>query len=168
VNQGGPIRGKGRSLSKGDLKSSQLPVTDTTPYVCEPIPDGDFPDMVPVLDVLGSFMFFADEQLARSFVVKHQVRIFRTARKIRALQALTTLEDLPASLICSQNRYFGLPNRRETDTNPARVWTQDRMGNTIPSRGSNLMPIDDSRARFCRKVCFAVVTSCAKSAKKAA
>jgi hypothetical protein len=164
VIEGGPIRGKGRSLSKGDLKRSQLPVTDTTPYVCQPIPAGEFPDMVPVLDVLGSFMFWADEQLARSFVAKHQVRIFRTPRKIRALQALTTLDGVPANEICSQNRYFGLPNRRETDTNPARVWTQDRMGNTIPSRGPNLMPVDDSRARSCRRACFAVVTSCSKKA----
>jgi hypothetical protein len=92
-----PIRGKGRSVSKGDLKEpgaerrvvQQLPVTDSTPYVFAPIPEG-FPDLIPVLDSLGSFLFFADETLARQLVAKHQVRIVRRKKKheTRALQAL--------------------------------------------------------------------------------
>jgi hypothetical protein len=131
--------------------------------VCAPIPSGDFPDMLPVLDPLESFLFWADEQLARHLIKKGQVRIFRTKHKIRALQALGALDDLPPSKVCSQNRYFGLPHKRETDTNPARVWTQDRMGSTS-YRSDHLMPVDDKRAAWCRKVCRTVVNSCIKKA----
>jgi hypothetical protein len=159
----GPLRGKGRSVSKADLKRSQLPVTDKKLYVCEPIPAAQFPDMLPVLDPLGGFLFWADEQLARALLKKDQVRIFRTPTKIRALQAKGPLDEVPPNKVCSQNRYFGLPHHRETDTNPARVWTQDRMGSTS-ARPDRMMPVDDKRARWCRKVCIAVVNSCTKKA----
>ena len=43
--QGGPIRGKGWSLSKGDLKDCQLPVTDTTPEVCVAVSTPSFEDI---------------------------------------------------------------------------------------------------------------------------
>jgi hypothetical protein len=181
VEESGPIRGKGLSLSKGDLKEpgaerrvvQQLPVTDSTPYVFAPIPEG-FSDLIPVLDPLGSFLFFADETLARQLVAKHQVRIVRpkkqnTAKKqqVRALQALGPLDDVPAGLICSQNRYFGIPNQRETDVNPPWVWTQDKMGDTSLHPGRAGRPgrlVDDRRARWSRKVCMAVVLDCAKRA----
>jgi hypothetical protein len=145
-------------VSKADLKGSQLPVTDPAPYVCEPIPAGHFPDVLPVLDKLGGFLFWADEDLARSLVRKHQVRICRTKNKVRALQALQELTAIKDEKRCSMVKFFGIPNRRETEENPARVWTQDKMGHSSMRYG------DDKRAVWSRKACREVVTSCLKQA----
>lgn len=166
MEKGGPVRGKGRSASKADLKRGQLPVTESTPYVCAPIPAGDFPDVVPVLDPLGGFLFWADEELARRLIASRQVTFFRTKKKkVRALMATGPLDEAD-SAPRSRRRQFGLPHCKETNTNPPRVWTQDRMGNTT-ARPDRLMPTDDSIARWCRKVCITVLTSCTTTKKAA-
>jgi hypothetical protein len=150
-------------VSKAHLKRSQLPVTARAPYVCEPIPAGDLNYLVPVLDPLGSFLFWADEELARSLIKAGQVRICRTKRKIRALQAITSLDNVPPHKRCIQKKLFGLPHRRETETNPAGVWTQDALGYTHSEPGT-LMPIDNARAKWARRVCTEVLLSCLKKA----
>jgi hypothetical protein len=124
------------------------------PYVLEPVPEGSYPDMVPVLDLAGGFIFWADETLARKLVGLHQVKICRTPKKIRALQAVVSTADLTDSKPCSRAALFGIPHRRETDDNPARVWTQDKMGSSSMRDG------DNKRAVWSRNVCKAVVTSC--------
>ena len=153
AEESGPIRGKGRSVSKADLKGSQLPVTVSAPYVCAQIPAGLFPDMLPVLDEMGGFMFWADETLARSLVAKHQVEICRTTNKIRALKATCRITDLADQKPSSHGALFGVPHKRETDENVYRVWTLERMGWA-----------NDKKAQWCRKVCKEVLTSCIKAA----
>lgn len=153
-------------MQKADLKSNSTPGY-RKPYVCAPIPDGAFPDQIPVVDSLGGFLFMADDDQARELVKQQKVRVWRTSKKhkLRALQAIISLEELQK--IVSQRRFFGVPHRRETETNPPRVWTLDNMGRTDVNR-DNLMPIDDKRARWCRKVCMEVVNSCRVNLKKAA
>lgn len=127
-------------------------------YVCEPVPEGSYPDMVPVLDLAGGFLFWADETLARKLVSLHQVKICRTPKKVRALQAIVVTKDLADLKPCSRAALFGIPHKRETEDNPARVWTQDKMGRSSMRDG------DDKRAIWSRNVCKAVVTSCLKKA----
>jgi hypothetical protein len=149
-------------VSKADLKLKSTPGHRSAPYVCLPIPPAEFPDLIPVIDRLGSFLFMADEPFARELLKKQQVRICRTKKNIRALQ-LKAAPDAALAKLISQRRYFGVPHRRETETNPARVWTQDQMGHTNGEK-DRLMPVDDRRAEWCRRVCMEVVRSCSKAA----
>ncbi len=156
-------------MSKADLKETagnnpgvrQLPVTNSTPYVCAPIPPPPFPGLFKVLDPLGGFLFWATEDQARELLSKRQaVLLWRGSgrkKRVCGLQAIVEL-DVPPDKICTQKRFFGLPHKHETDTNPPRVWTQDKMGDSSSKSG------DNSKARWCRKVCRAVVTSCIKRA----
>jgi hypothetical protein len=153
---------------EGDGRSvNQLPVTESKPYVCEPVPPAPFPDLLPVLDPLGGFIFWADEHKARAMLREKQVVILRRKTKIRGLQVIVDPNVMSIDQICSQNRFFGLPHRRDTHDNPARVWAQDRMGDTAAKRGT-MYSLPNGRARWCRKVCMAVVTSCSITPKKAA
>lgn len=150
---------------KDDRSVSQLPVTESAPYVCEPVPDAPLPDLLPVLNPLGGFVMWADEHKARALLRERLVVILRRKTKIRGLQIIAMPDIMPPDQLCSQKRFFGLPHRRETNDNPARVWMQDRMGDTSAKRGT-MYCISNARARWCRKVCMAVISSC--SSKKAA
>jgi len=127
-------------------------------YVCEPIPEALFPDLIPVLDMAGGFLFWADETQARKLVSAQQVRICRTKKKIRALQATCAAAKIVTFESGRRAALFGLPHRRETEENPAHVWTQDKMGSSSMKHG------DNKRAVWSRKACKAVVTSCLKEA----
>jgi len=144
-------------VAKAGSKDSQVPVTAATPqpYSFEPIPTVELPGAYPVLDILGSFLMWADEHQARKLLAERKVQILRRKKgkgKIIGLMVIPD-PDMPADQIVSQKKFFGLPHRRETEDNPANVWTQDKMGSTRKS-------IPNARARWCRKVCKQVVLDC--------
>lgn len=132
-------------------------------YAFEPIPTVELPDRLPVLDQLGSFLMWVDEHTARKLIKERKAMILRQKRgrgKIIGLMAIPD-PDLPPDKHCSRKTYFGLPHRRETEDNPANVWTQDKMGSTHKG-------IPNGYARWARDVCKQVMTDCIVTEKKAA
>jgi hypothetical protein len=78
---------------------------------------------VPLLDHAGVVLSVLEPDQANELIRKRLVGILHTARRIRALRVL---EDVPAPC-AMRRRGCGDSHNRENPTNPAGVWTIDRI-----------------------------------------
>lgn len=118
---------------KAGVKPTQLPVTVFMPQVSaisEIIAELREDSKLAVYDARGAFSFWADAAAAARLLRSGGFKILRTPKRIRGLMA-TNGELQRAALRAEVERIrrpgAGDSHRRETYTNPAGVWTIDRV-----------------------------------------
>jgi hypothetical protein len=93
-----------------------------------PIPIATLPEKLPVVDSLGNFMFWADEEKARSLIHERKVTLLRgrSGGEIRKLQVIPGEEE---AVSAADFRYMGTrySHSRETEENPKNCWTLKKL-----------------------------------------
>ena len=101
--------------------------------------DPDIPGKLPLYGVDGALIEYVDETTARSLIKAGTVNICRTKRMVRSLRVRAEARTLvmPSKSkydLAHRKRPLGQSHRNETDQNPPKVWTIDR----IPLRAEDL------------------------------
>ena len=110
-------------------KSLQLPVTPPRPEVQSSLSDSrPLADRIAFIDADGQHVSWLNEDEARELVRSGRASFLGTRKKIRCIQAAASGPDQgpPARPGAARRKYS---HRRETEENPAGVWTLIRLRN---------------------------------------
>lgn len=97
----------------------------------------NLPDKLPLHAVDGTFLEWIDEDTARKLIKDGTVEILRTKTRVRSLRVRAEKRTALVSITTSKydlahrKRPVGQSHRNETNENPPKVWTIDRIPRSI-------------------------------------
>jgi hypothetical protein len=100
-------------------------------------PNENLPDTLPLHAVDGAFLEWIDEDTARKLIKDGTVEILRTKKRIRSLRVRAEKRAALISItkskydLAHRKRPVGQSHRNETNDNPPKVWTIDRIPRSI-------------------------------------